>query len=226
MSITYWKTPITSLTTSKNNIIITDNSFDPRFYSLSLYMLVSTLVTYYSNMSTSSSTTYLSATIPTTSTTSPTSLLLTLSSAQPPATSSNCTFYTLKMLLMTILASILVTLSATMGTSNSSCGISWTLWTMYEVYQCQNNWKKLGSYPYFNILHFLPVAHFRPKKVVNSWVSGGCLWVSGWCLGGSIRIMDVAHEVIMPKQVLKVQKVWQYSATAFSPSGLVGAQNA
>ena len=37
--------------------------------------------------------------------------------------------------------------------------------------------------------------------------------------------MDVAHEVIMPKQVLKVQKVWQYSATAFSPSGLVGAQN-
>ena len=38
--------------------------------------------------------------------------------------------------------------------------------------------------------------------------------------------MDVAHEVIMPKQVLKVQKVWQYSATAFSPSGLVGAQNA
>ena len=51
------------------------------------------------------------------------------------------------------------------------------------------------------------------------WVSGGCLWVSGWCLGGSIRIMDVAHEVIMPKQVLKVQKVWQYSATAFSPSG-------
>ena len=122
MSITYWKTPITSLTTSKNNIIITDNSFDPRFYSLSLYMLVSTLVTYYSNMSTSSSTTYLSATIPTTSTTSPTSLLLTLSSAQPPATSSNCTFYSLKMLLMTILASILVTLSATMGTSNSSCG--------------------------------------------------------------------------------------------------------
>ena len=175
MSITYWKTPITSLTTSKNNIIITDNSFDPRFYSLSLYMLVSTLVTYYSNMSTSSSTTYLSATIPTTSTTSPTSLLLTLSSAQPPATSSNCTFYSLKMLLMTILASILVTLSATMGTSNSSCGISWTLWTMYEVYQCQNNWKKLGSYPYFNILHFLPVAHFRPKKVVNSWVSWGCL---------------------------------------------------
>ena len=69
-------------------------------------MLVFTLVTYYSNMSTSSSTTYLSATIPTTSTTSPTRLLLTLSSAQPPATSSNCTFYSLKMLLMTILASI------------------------------------------------------------------------------------------------------------------------
>ena len=142
MSITYWKTPITSLTTSKNNIIITDNSFDPRFYSLSLYMLVSTLVTYYSNMSTSSSTTYLSATIPTTSTTSPTRLLLTLSSAQPPATSSNCTFYTLKMLLMTILASILVTLSATMGTSNSSCGMSWTLCPMSQVYQ--NNWKKLS----------------------------------------------------------------------------------
>ena len=99
-------------------------------------MLVSTLVTYYSNMSTSSFTTYLSATIPTTSTTSPTSLLLTLSSAQPPATSSNCTFYSLKMLLMTILASILVTLSATMGTSNSSCGMSWTLWPMSEVYQC------------------------------------------------------------------------------------------
>ena len=100
MSITYWKTPITSLTTSKNNIIITDNSFDPRFYSLSLslYMLVSTLVTYSSTMSNSSSTTYLSATIPTTFTTSPTSLLLTLSSAQPPATSSNCTFYSLKML--------------------------------------------------------------------------------------------------------------------------------
>ena len=72
--------------------------------SLSLYMLV--LVTYYSNMSTSSSTTYLSATIPTTSITSPTSLLLTLSSAQPPATSSNCTFYSLKMLLMTILARV------------------------------------------------------------------------------------------------------------------------
>ena len=51
-------------------------------------MLVSTMVTYCSNMSTSSSTTYLSATIPTTSTTSPTRLLLTLSSAQPPATSS------------------------------------------------------------------------------------------------------------------------------------------
>ena len=100
------------------------------------YMLVSTLVTYYSNMSTSSSTTYLSATIPTTSTTSPTRLLLTLSSAQPPATSSNCTFYSLKMLLMTILASILVTLSATMGTSNSSCGMSWTLCPMSEVYQC------------------------------------------------------------------------------------------
>merc|ERR1712208_19329 len=53
---------------------------------------------YYSNMSTSSSTTYLSATIPTTSTTSQTSLLLTLSSAQLSATSSNCTFYSLKML--------------------------------------------------------------------------------------------------------------------------------
>ena len=132
------KNPITSLTTSKNNIIITDNSFDPRFYSLSLslYMLVSTLVTYSSTMSNSSSTTYLSATIPTTSTTSPTSLLLTLSSAQPPATSSNCTFYTLKMLLMTLLASILVTLSASMGTSNSFCGMSWTLWPMSGVYQC------------------------------------------------------------------------------------------
>ena len=68
--------------------------------------------------------------------TSTTSLLLTLSSAQPPATSSNCTFYSLKMLLMTILASILVTLSATMGTSNSSCGMSWTLCPMSEVYQC------------------------------------------------------------------------------------------
>ena len=78
-------TSITSLTTSKTNITITGNSFDPKFFSLSLYILVSSLVTYSSTMSTSSSTTYLSVTTQTTSTTSSTSLLLILSSAQPPA---------------------------------------------------------------------------------------------------------------------------------------------
>ena len=51
-------------------------------------------------------------------------------------TSSNYPFYSPKMLLMTILVSILVTSSATMGTSSSSCGMSWTLWTISGVYQC------------------------------------------------------------------------------------------
>ena len=71
MSITYYTTSITSKTTSKTNTIITDNSFDPNFFSLSmsLYVLVSPLVTYSSTMSISSSTTYLSANTPTTSTT-------------------------------------------------------------------------------------------------------------------------------------------------------------
>ena len=49
----------------------------------------------------------------------------------------------------------------------------------------------------------------------------GVWMMSGW----PNVILDVANEVIMPKQVLKVQNVRQYFARAFSPSGLVKAKN-
>ena len=135
------------------------------------------MVTYSCTMSNSSSTTYLSATIPTTSTTSPTSLLLTLSSAHPPATSSNCTFYTLKMLLMTILASILVTLSATMGSGHLQL-LLWDVldplayvWSLSMLKQLK---KKLSRYLYFNVLHVLPVAQW-PIFDQKRWRISGCL---------------------------------------------------
>ena len=54
---------------------------------------------------------------------------------------SNCPFYSLKSLFMTTL----MTLSATMGTSNFSYGMSRTPWTMSWVYQCQNNWKRWSN---------------------------------------------------------------------------------
>ena len=138
-------------------------------------MLVFTLVTYYSNMSTSSSTTYLSATIPTTSTTSPTSLLLTLSSAQPPATSSNCTFYSLKMLFDDHLG---VHLGDLVGLHGHLQLLLWDVldplayvWSLSMLKQLK---KKLSRYLYFNVLHFLPVAQwaiFDQKR----WQISGCL---------------------------------------------------
>ena len=65
---------------------------------------------------------------------------------------------------MTILVSILVTSSATMGTSNSSSVMSRTLWTMSGVYQCQNNWKKSILNHFNQLRHFLPVISCLPNR--------------------------------------------------------------
>ena len=140
-------------------------------------MLVSTLVTYSSTMSNSSSTTYLSATIPTTSTTSPTSLLLTLSSAQPPATSSNCTFYSLKMLFDDHLGVHLGDLVGHHGQwapPTPPVGYPRPSGLCLEFINAKTIEKKLSRYLYFNVLHVLPVAQW-PIFDQKRWRISGCL---------------------------------------------------
>ena len=98
-------------------------------------------------------------------------------------------------------------------------GVSgWCLWVSDGVWiiswgcladvRCHINHKQLNRSRHINLVSFLPETS-HSQKIVNFWVSVGCLegvWkVSGRCLEGVWVTLDTVWGVIMPNQLINFQ---------------------